>query len=84
MTNTANTDRATEVVTLAEMTGMDPRTLPDIFYATQTGDDSTVVHQLIRKLYSGDDDFDEFLHEVDHVTGACTGDDECMWADDEN
>ncbi len=36
---------------------------------------------LIRASFQSDDDGDDLMHEIDHETGACDDDPDCIWAD---
>lgn len=78
-----NTDRATRIVDMARAAGVADN-LTEIMYQVEEGDaTSTDMHVLIRGSFSGDDDFDDLMHEIDHVYGDCAdGDDDCAWNED--
>lgn len=76
------TIRANTIIAIAESQGK-MLDLWKIATEAQDGNESTSLHRAIRTRFSGDDDFDDMMHEIDHVTGRCTDDDEeCMWADE--
>jgi len=74
------TTRATEIVTAARAMG---RTDQDIITTLQNILDLPITDELgalMRDRFSGDDDYDELVHEIDHELGNCTDENpECMW-----
>lgn len=74
------TTRANTIIAIAESQGQ-MFDLWKIATEAQDGNKSTSLHRAIRERFTGDDDFDDLLHEIDHATGKCSDDDEeCMWA----
>lgn len=79
-----NTDRATRIVELAEATGVADNLDEILYWVSNMGELTTDLHRLIRDSFSSDDDFDDLMHEIDHLYGDCTeGDDDCAWNDED-
>lgn len=82
--------RAQALVDLARARGVADDDLADRMMDVLEGDavdPSDDVARFIRDQFHGDDDFDDFHHEVDHLLGHCTDDDpDCpnRWADDDD
>ena len=81
------------LIGLARYLKVSDETLVDLMQEALDSDPLTVqpnshraVAVLIDNLFSGDDDYDEFRHELDHDLGHCSdADEDCVWrVDDED
>lgn len=73
--------RAKKIVTLAGEMGIDSTEIWTMMQETLDGNLSTDFHVAIRDRFSGDDDFDDFQHAVDHELGLCDDGDDCELLD---
>lgn len=79
------TTRAQEIITLAAELGMTDELVNTMFAVSDNPHNlPTRLHSEIRARFTYDDDFDEFMHEIDHALGICSdAGHDCMWADDD-
>ena len=80
------TTRAMGIIIAAHAAGMTDdqlvTRLQEFLDVDMIGDD---VDKTIRSVFSGDDDYDDMIHEVDHALARCSDDDDdCPWNDEDD